>query len=340
MREEGLTTRCLAELEKLPFVQGARLNDVRAGDPAVDGVVVVQALTGEYRLLVEVKRTNVGHALVDAIIARTARTEQPWILFAPLVTPGVGRRLADADVNFIDPQGNCRVALGDQHLAWVEGRQPPTRKPGERGIGAAGYQVLFALLANDDFLDATVRELGEAAGVSAGTAANTLRRLVDNGHVVETGDGRQFVDRRPVLDRWLTGYIDTVRPRWLMGRFRAREADPLAREEQLEPLLEQEDLPWAWGGGAAADRLQHYYHGPETVLHVEEPGEDLARKLGLLRDEDGPVVILRTPGTVPYEGELPRTAHPLLVYTELATHKEERAREAATRLREAYLTWL
>lgn len=84
-------------------------------------------------------------------------------------------------------------------------------------------------------------------------------------------------------------------------------------------------------------RLTKHYRGEETVLHVEDPPADLARRLRALRAQDGPLTILRAPGKIGFEGALPRTVHPLLAFTELLATGKERAREAAQEIRERYL---
>ena len=40
---------------------------------------------------------------------------------------------------------------------------------------------------------------------------------------------------KELLDRWLTGYLEILRPRLLIGHYRAAEKDP----EQLEQLKEK-----------------------------------------------------------------------------------------------------
>jgi hypothetical protein len=73
------------------------------------------------------------------------------------------------------------------------------------------------------------------------------------------------------------------------------------------------------------------------VLHIEVPPADLAKRLRALPAQDGPLTILRAAGKIGFEGILPKTVHPLLVFTELLATGKERAREAAQEIRERYL---
>jgi hypothetical protein len=84
--------------------------------------------------------------------------------------------------------------------------------------------------------------------------------------------------------------------------------------------------------------MTEFYRGAETVLHVDAAPEEALRQLRVIPDRSaGPVTILRTPGTIAYEGTAARLAHPLLVYTEMMASTDSRAREAAAEIREQFL---
>jgi hypothetical protein len=59
--------------------------------------------------------------------------------------------------------------------------------------------------------------------------------------------------------------------------------------------------------------------------------------LRALRATDGPLILMRAPGAIAFEGELPRTVNPLLVYAELLFADDKRAREAADLVQKKYL---
>ena len=83
--------------------------------------------------------------------------------------------------------------------------------------------------------------------------------------------------------------------------------------------------------------MSGYYRGEGTVIHVGQAPTDELGRLRALRDNDGPLTILVTPGTVSYEGHAPHLAHPLLVFTEMITSLDPRMHEAAGELRERFL---
>lgn len=202
-----------------------------------------------------------------------------------------------------------------------------------KGIRAPGYQVLFALLAKPDLINSPLRAIAREAGTSRQAVSDMRRRLVADGIVLH-GSGRYIWDKhkkRKALDRWLNGYLDVVRPRILVGRYRTSDQTPADLECRIESVLDLGDQAW-FGGAAAGHRLTGYYRGPLTVLHVAIPVVDVKRELRAVDDLDGPLLLATLPGPVALDGTAPGTVHPLLVYSEMMAEGEERATEAAIQL--------
>jgi len=332
--------RYLTHIKALPFVKGIRVELEPKGENQLraDALVRLRTPKGEFALLAEVKRTYLTRTLVDGLLARMERpARKDWILFAPYIGAEIGRHLRENGANYVDVAGNCYLAVKQDYIAYVEGKRPGKKGRLERGIRGPGHQVLFAVLARPELLNAPVRILAEAAGVGKTAAAEMVRRLEEEGFVGADRDGRRLLRPRQVLDRWLVGYTTAVRPRLLMGRFRTNAVDPEALENRIERELGGTTM-WAWGGGAAAMRLTGHYRGPETVLHLEHPLPGIAKRLRAIPAEDGFLIILGVPGRVAFEGAKPGTVHPLLVHTELLATGGERAREAAQEVWDRYLT--
>ncbi len=244
----------------------------------------------------------------------------------------MGRRLEAAGVNYLDAAGNCSVTLGRNYSARVEGRRVQVL-PEQKGMRAPAYQVVFGVLAVPELLNANVREVAEQVGVGKSTVALTYQRLEADGFVGQQGTSRRLLNANLLLNRWLAGYADVLRPAWLTGRFR------VADEAQFEREFERRagGMRWGWSGGAAAVRLTGHYRGPETVLCLENSGGILAGDLGMLADPRGPLSVLRFEGPLLFKGRRPHTVHPLLVYAELLAKPGERSAEAAQELLERYL---
>jgi hypothetical protein len=326
----------LERLRALPFVKhvDVRLPD-RSAAQTEDARLALRTPKGRHDLVVEVKTVPLNRSAAQSLIARASRPPvRPWVAFSPYVSQPAGQLLASHDIGFIDQAGNCHIAVGEDYLAHIEGRRPELPRQG-RGLGARSYQVLFALLARPELINAPVRSLAEAAGVRKTAAADLLQRLKDEGHVLRDKAGMRIVRPSVLMDRWVAGYADKLRPRLLVGRYRAAAKELSAFEKNVEAVLEGHN--WAWGGATAGYRLTQHYRSATTTLHVATPPAAIQRQLSLLPAKDGPIVVLDVPGPLGLEGPLPHTAHPLLVYTELLLEGDERALEAAGEIRTRFL---
>ena len=325
----------LPHLRALPFVREARI--LKEANPLADATLKLRTPTGVHEFLVEQKQTHLTYALADLLLTRHQGEERAdWILFAPYVGRKMAQYLARNRANFMDLAGNCYIEIGMEHLAVVEGRTPPPRPARGRGLGVAGNQVLFAILAKPDVLNEPVRRVAELAGVGKTAVANTMLKLEEEGLVGKGKRHRVVLNRKQILERWLVGYVNMVRPRLTLGRFRTAERDPERLEAEIEKQLTGR-VEWAWGGGPAAFRLDRYYRGTETILHITEGFEKLPMLLQALPDKNGFLTVLLPPGPLGFEGIVPRTVHPLLVYTELITSNDKRAIDAAKRIEERFL---
>jgi hypothetical protein len=317
-------------LAALPFARGVPSVERATAGARGDGTLVLATPRGKTRFDLVVRRQHLSYPLVDDLVAAHADALRPWILFAPSVGEPMGRYLAERGVQYVDAAGNCRVVLGDRYLAWVSGRRATRRPPAQTALRAAGYQVMFAILARPALLDEPVRTVAAAAGVGKSAVSDTLRRLRDDGTLQRTRGGLRLVERDRLLSRWLAGYHDVVRPRAVIGRYRTADADPLALESKLAKALKGET--WALGGAAGVHRFDPTYRGPETIVHVATPPDDLARRLKALPAADGPLTLLRTPGALAFEGPAEGVAHSLLLYAELLLG-DVRSRTLAATLR-------
>lgn len=330
----------LEQLRALPFVRGASLQHEPAspGEPSPDATVLVKTPSGQRRLFVETLRSNLTYAVAARLVGQL-KAQQPgrWVVFAPYVPGPMGRYLAEEGVNFVDGVGNCYVVLDKNYIARIEGRKP--EKSAEQvGMRAASYQVLFVLLAGEDHLNSTVRDQAELAGVGKSTAAQTLQHLEAEGFIGHQGDRKGLLNTKVLLDRWLGGYAEVLRPRWLRGRYQVGDVEAFERQVpgKLGTLTS-----WGWSGGVAAMRLTGHYRGSETVLFFgPTPASTTTSDLGMLPDREGPVSLLQAEGTLAFKGAKPKTVHPLLVYGELLAKPSDRAAEAAEEVRAQWLPWL
>jgi len=218
------------------------------------------------------------------------------------------------------------------------GRAAPKPPARTKSIRAAGYQVLFALLADPDLASATERSIAEAAGTSRQPVRDMFDRLVERRWLVKRNGRHAWVEsgRRKAFELWAAGYEATVRSKLLLGQFRVQGDTPAEVERLIEERLED----FRYGGAAAGRRMGGLYRGDTTVIHVEGPVEPVRRRLRAVRSErESNLILLGPVGEVSWQGETDDTVHPLLVYSELRGDPYSRAYEAAHEVRERWLPW-
>ncbi len=274
--------------------------------------------------------------------ARSYGTEFGAIVVGRFIDAHLGAMLRSMDVNYVDTGGNLHLELADgRFVAHVEGQKPRSRsRPRATSLRAAGYRVLFAVLARPDLLQTTVREIERCSGASRQAVSELFARLRGEGALTRGGRSHhQLVPgrRAELIARFVSGWTDALRPTLLIGSFRRREHGTAEADATIERTLAKHVAGWGFGGTAGAMRLAAHYRGADTVLHVADWNDDASRALGLAPDRTGPIRIYRTMGELDLVAAPSHCAHPLLVYAELATSGDERAREAARAVRDAIL---
>lgn len=324
---------CLRRLLALPFVDGAhdqgRLVEIESGGKRFP-----------YRP-VEV-RSHLSRELLRSVVDRARLEPGRPLILAPWLSRPAGAILREEGLQYIDTAGNCHLAPAAGLLAMVEGRPRLLRPPAARGVRGPGHRVLFALLADrtlppgqrEGLISASLRTIAARAGASRQAVTDMLVRMDAAGWTVGRGKQRRWLDQRLVeaAERWVAGYLDTLRPELLLGSWRLK-ADQLPeaavyRTFEGTPWMDE----WRWGGRFVAGVLTGYYEGQTRyVLHVEDLPATFEADLEALPDPAGNLVVVRPPGPMamrkPAGAGGERLAHPLLVYAETLLEGSERARE-------------
>ena len=274
-------------------------------------------------------RSHLGQSGVEHLIHRAPGVRDPVLVHAPHIGSGIGARLADAGLNYLDLSGNCHIAVGSFHVH-VEGRTRAAHSASDKGLRSPGFQVLFAYLADPTLLDAPIRTVAEHAGASRQPVSDVRQRLLGDAFIFKTRGGYRWSERRKddALRLWLNGYETTVRPSLLFATYRTR-SDPDQLEHEIVASFPALGISESrWGGTTAGFRLFRYYRGPRTTVQVHAMPAELPTKLRALPDPHGNLVVMDAFGTITWQPNN-ETVHPLVVYSELLRSGDERARDAA-----------
>ncbi len=255
----------------------------------------------------------------------------PPLVLSPRISRPIGARLARAGIACADLAGNCHVEHRDIYLH-IEGRSLPP-EPRARGLGVAGYNVLFALLADDGLLQSSVRAIESACGASRQAVSSTLQRLEAAGAIARRGRQRAWVPTRrtDVLRQWLAGYEGRVRPKLLIGHF---VWPPTWSDDALLSALGDGTC---WGGATAAHLLQGYYDPTERTAHIPADAS-VPSPLRVTSNATSTLTLLRQPAGLLWRAPTDtRLVHPLYAWAEMMVSPDDRAHDAARVLLEEYV---
>jgi hypothetical protein len=227
------------------------------------------------------------------------------------------------------------VALGSHYSRTIIGRREVKAAKEAKPPTAAKAQLVFAFAAFDEAPIWSVRQLAEVSGISKSNVAKLRKQLVGEGVLTSSFHLR---NRKELAGELLRAY-EVLRPRLLINRFRAPDQSTEAMLRSLRATFAATSTKWSLTGGPAADELQHLYKGLEVTVFVDSLSDEAIGKLRLLPDKTGPLIFLRSFGTVPYwKGVAGKPiAHPWLIYSELMHSSDPRAHEAAEHLKGEFL---
>jgi len=322
--QNALIERALTALRELGIQADVEREQPKLGREQAGPFIRVRHGDQEILYAAEVRR-GLRPALLGAVLMQIERLGDQALLVADYVTPPLADELRARRVAFIDTAGNAYLDRPPL-LVWVKGQRPPGRpamQPSGRAFQASGLKVIFALLCKHDMVDHPYREIARLAGVAHGTVGWVMAELPKLGFAAEVGRKRRLLHPERLLQQWVEAYARTLRPKLILGRFKAERLDWW---ETVDPLKYGLRL----GGEGAAARLTHHLR-PETLTFF---GDKINPRFQidhhLKADPAGEVEILRRFWNFNYED--PALAPSLLVYADLLAIGDARCLETVKRL--------
>jgi hypothetical protein len=280
---------------------------------------------GQTEFIAEIKP-----AAGNALAGQLAAMEGPRILVTNHINPEQAERFRKMGVRFIDCAGNAYIHTPDYFL-FVKGNKPertPAAQPA-RILKPGGLQVIFALLCNPDLAAAAYRDIAIRATVALGTVAWAMKDLQNQGYIIDPGDKkRRLVKRVALLRLWLAGYEQLLRPRLLIGRYRAEIHD-------WQHVVPAENA--LWGGEVAAYAMTGHLKPERATIFALRLPERMVLQYRLRRDPQGEFEVLMPFWNFDYPEEKEGFVPPLLIYADLMIRADGRTTETARMVYERYL---
>jgi hypothetical protein len=258
------------------------------------------------------------------------RPNQPqnFILVARRVTETMADKLRENGIQFMDEAGNVFVNRPPLYIFIKGNRNPALKKAPVIGriFKQTGIRVLFVLLCNPGQENLPYRTIAAKAEVALGMVNWVMQELKELGFLLVTGKGKgreiRLINKERLLERWITGYAEQLRPKLTLGHYRG--AAGWWKSAELDPDRAH------WGGEVAALKLTGHLNPQEITVYIDQ--DNLAAFLiphKLKKDPAGDVEFLHRfwrPDAIPPNKDM---VHPLLVYADLMATGNQRNLETA-----------
>jgi hypothetical protein len=290
------------------------------------------------------ERASLGPDTVHLLAMLRQESKEGLLLVASHVNDRIGSLLRSADVHFVDTDGNLFLDGSGIHM-FVIGRRsnhkplPSQRESGSRAFYPSGLRLLYHLLIDpalnsgtdgSALVDKTYREISARTGISHSTVGWVMADLIDQKLVIQVSPGHRMLAERPrILERWVQGYIERLRPSLVVERYSPPRVD------WWQDVTLPEGL---WSGETAAALLTHALKPQTTTIFANRPSHGFVLKHLLQKDPEGTVEFLKPFWRTSQDssGGVP-CVHPLLVYADLLSIDDDRTREVAKHIYDKYL---
>ncbi len=297
---------------------------------STDHVVMLKINTNKVRVAVEEKGELRNFHIPQ--LKNFKEKNQNFILIANNISKPLRKKLREEKINFIDSAGNTSINIGDIHI-YVEGVKGDTALKRARIYRASNLKLIWMILQKPDYLNRPYRELAEIAQVSLDTISKTLNALKNQGFIVNIDKKKhKLVHKNDLINKWLNGFEDTLKPKLKRGTYRYAGKD-FNQQWPNTKFLTNKIL---WGGEPAAAKLTQYLIPEIFTIYTNLTDNEILKQYRMVKDTKGNIEINQlffNPEIFRHNDLVP----PLLIYADLQITGEDRNIETAKLIYEKYI---
>lgn len=303
-------------------------------DASVD--LVLDGQTHHY--IVECKTAIDRKVQLDQVTLRLRQISSPLILVTEYMSKELAAHCRAVGLQFIDTHGNAYLRSRGLFVFTIGQKNAHRHQLSKvpKGLtNAAALRVIFALLCKPDLINATFKEIAAVSGVAMGTAYNVLEDLERRGYLLTgTKHTRKMLESNRLIDEWVTNFPTRLRTKLNSRRFSC--PDPYWWKN-----IEIRGLHAAWGSEVAAARMSKTLKPATQTLYVdamEIPNtiKALAKTIRMRPDPEGQIEVLEK-FWAPEVETVPGIVPPLLVYSDLLSLLDPRAKETAAIIKDNFI---
>jgi hypothetical protein len=265
----------------------------------------------------------------------------PTLVICPVIYPKIAQKLSDLNINYMDALGNVNI---NEKTVYIRnsGKKATSEVIATKGrlFGETGLKLLFALLQDQEAVNLPYRDLAKLMNISPASITILYKEMTRSGYLFEDYDDRKrLLRKRELLQRWVTGYQEILRPKILIGMYQSFKKDFIRNYANL-PIDEWQG---SWGGEpAAAIYTKHLTPGILT-MYVPKDEKIWMKKMSLIPvEEKQEIEVLQYFWNKDHPLFMiePYTVPPLLAYAELAASGDSRNLETAQKIYDEYLQFI
>jgi hypothetical protein len=325
--------------QKTGLATAITANEPNMGDGRrADALITIRIDDQPMEFVVEAKNTLDRAVALVAAKERLAPYGERGLLVAPRITIELAAVARKMKLQFIDGAGNAFIDRRGAYL-FVQGERPDVPfPPAGKGGTATHLRIVFALLCQPERIDAPYRDIAQAAGVALGAVGGAFQDLNARGFATggTKAGKRRLLERRRLLEEWITNYPIKLRPKLNPQIFRAHDA-AWWKNAKLAGTGAY------WGGEVAANKLTRQLRPARCILYVDpmkrrETTKALVVQNRLMLDPAGEVEILDAFWNLPGNAQHGDIVPTILVYADLVATLDPRNIEVANILRHKFIT--
>jgi hypothetical protein len=296
----------------------------------LDGKITFMIDKHQLKFNAKIKQELRNHQLPG--ILEGAKLYDSLILVANRLFPKIKEELRNNRIAYLEVNGN--IFLNQQGIMiWVDAQQPLKEKKetGNRAFTKTGLKVIFHFLLDEDDINLPYREIAKRTETALGNINYIINGLKETGFVIKLNkDQYKLINKKSLLERWLTGYAEKLKPGLHIGNFRF-----VKHEDFLDwKALPVRDGKTFWGGEAAGSLLTTYLKPAELTLYTTETRNELIKHYRLIPDEKGNVKAFKK---FWQNGTTGNIVPPLLAYADLMITGDRRCLETAQKIYDEFL---
>ena len=333
MDEQEIIETALANLQEHTGIKGKFLppRDRHMGDGEVE---LVLAETRQ-KLAVEIKGEVKPYQLPNIIKQAAGK---PFLLVAQKLYGATKAALREKKINYLDMAGNIYYRHG-LYLIQVDGNKTgdENKVATNRAFTKTGLKTVFFFLLDEHALNRPYRETALMTGVALGNIGKIVEGLKEAGFILQMTDRTCVLkNKKGLLDRWIAGYRETLKPNLHIGNFKL---PPDTTTATLQDRIGR-DAKNALGGEPAAEIMTGYLRPEIYTFYTELTKPELIQGARLIPDPNGKLQVFKKFWKEDYPVTMGAyIAHPLLIYADLVITDDPRCIETAQMIYDQYLKY-